>query len=473
MCTFYHDDFVIFFAVYSSSHESTPTLPFTDNFANLNAWTIVDGTWTQIASGAQASSSSEALIHSGSKTWTNYQITTQVTIPAGGEASIVFRLTDSNNFYWAGIGCWKHQYSISKVIAGTYSEITSSGTSSSNGAGTYTLKVVAQGSTITLYVNDVSRLTTTDTTFVSGAIGLRTYATTMQVSSLSASTPTPNPTSTPAATPQPNPTSTPSPTPTQNPTPTPTPTLPFTDNFANLNAWTIVDGTWTQIASGAQASSSSEALIHSGSKTWTNYQITTQVTIPAGGEASIVFRLTDSNNFYWAGIGCWKHQYSISKVIAGTYSEITSSGTSSSNGAGTYTLKVVAQGSTITLYVNDVSRLTTTDTTFVSGAIGLRTYATTMQVSSLSASTPTPNPTSTPAATPQPNPTSTPSPTPTQNPTPTPTPAPTSIPTPNPSSGTYSYTISMLGSSYILKNGNTGIIEYQSTKPNPSIHQSL
>ena len=181
--------------------------------------------------------------------------------------------------------------------------------------------------------------------------------------------------------------------------------------------------------------------MYSGAKSWTNYQITTQASISAGGEASIVFRFGDSNNYYWAGIGCWTHQYSISKVFAGTYSEITSSGTSSSNGAGTYTLKIVAQGSTISLYVNGVSVLTTTDTTFVTGAIGLRTYGTTMQVNSLSASTPTPNP------------------------TPTATPTPTPIPTPNPPTGTYSYTISVSGSNYILKNEATGQTEYQSTNP--------
>ena len=113
-----------------------PTLPFTNNFANLNACTIVDGAWTTITNGAQGSSPSEALMYSGSTTWTDYQITTQATVPAGGEASIVFRLGDSNNYYWAGIGCWKHQYSISKVVGGKYSEIKSSGTATSNSAGT-------------------------------------------------------------------------------------------------------------------------------------------------------------------------------------------------------------------------------------------------------------------------------------------------------------------------------------------------
>lgn len=232
----------------------------------------------------------------------------------------------------------------------------------------------------------------------------------------------------------PTPTPSPTPTPTSIPTPTPTPTLPFNDNFANLNAWTIVDGTWTPTSGGVQGSSSAEALMYAGPSSWTDYQITTPVTISAGGEASIVFRFSDSNDFYWAGIGDWGHQYSISKVVGGTYSEIKGSGTASSNGAGTYSLQVVAQGSTITLNVNNVLVLTTTDSTFASGAIGLRTYDSTMQVGSISASTPAPTPTPTATPTPSPSPSPTPTPTPTPNPTltPTPTPEPTATPTPTP-----------------------------------------
>jgi len=203
------------------------------------------------------------------------------------------------------------------------------------------------------------------------------------------------------------------------------PTLPFTDNFANLNAWTIVDGTWTLRNGGVQGTSSTEAVIFAGSSSWANYQITAVVTLPAGQFAGIVFRYSNSNNYYWAGIGDWGNQYGISKVVGGVNSEIIGSGTASSNGAGTYTLKVVTQGSTITLYVNSILVLTTTDTTFASGAIGLRTYNTTIEVESISASTPAPTPTPSPTPTSSPTPTPSPTPRPTQTPTPTPSPSPT------------------------------------------------
>ena len=39
-------------------------------------------------------------------------------------------------------------------------------------------------------------------------------------------------------------------------TTTPTLTLPFIDNFANLDAWTGIDGTWDLVNGGVQALSS-------------------------------------------------------------------------------------------------------------------------------------------------------------------------------------------------------------------------
>ena len=219
-----------------------------------------------------------------------------------------------------------------------------------------------------------------------------------------------------------------------------TPTLPFIDNFANLNSWTVVDGTWTPMSGSVQGRgyASAEALMYSGSSSWTDYQITANVTTQAGQFAGIVFRYVDSNNYYWAGIGDWGNQYGISKAVGGAYSEINGSGTASSNVAGTYILKVIVQGSTITLYVNNILVLTTTDATFGSGAIGLRTFATTIQVSSISVSVPTPTPTPSPTPTPtfSPSPTATPTPSTSSTPTPTtgPSPTPTATPTPTPSS---------------------------------------
>jgi hypothetical protein len=169
----------------------------------------------------------------------------------------------------------------------------------------------------------------------------------------------------------------------------PSATIPWSEKFANLNAWVIVDGVWTLISGGVQGTSSTgEALMVAGNPTWTDYSITAPITIAAAAEASIVFRYQNPTNFYWAGLGLWGHQYSISKVVNGTYSELVSSGLQSANPAGTYQLQVIVSGSNIELYVNGVLALTVTDTSLASGEIGLRTVNSTMQAASVNVTTP-------------------------------------------------------------------------------------
>jgi hypothetical protein len=265
---------------YSYNSKPASTSPFTDNFANLNAWTVVDGTWTLVGNGAQGTSSTEALMYAGSASWTDYQITAPVTISAGGEAAIVFRYNDQNNFYWAGLGCWGNQYSISKSVAGTDSEITNSGTSASNPAGTYTLEVVAQGTTISFYVDNVLELTTTDSSLTSGAIGFRTYDSTMQVGNVDVSSVT---TPTPISSPNP-PTATtspaPSPTTTTSVASTPTSTVPA----STANPTSTSNPTPSATASPSTATSPATAqsvATASPASTGTSSPNPTSTTIPA------------------------------------------------------------------------------------------------------------------------------------------------------------------------------------------------
>jgi hypothetical protein len=249
-----------------------------------------------------------------------------------------------------------------------------------------------------------------------------------------------------------------------------TSTLPFMDNFANLNSWTVVDGTWTPVSGSVQGKgyASAEALMYAGSSSWTDYQITANVTTQAGQFAGIVFRYVDSNNYYWAGIGDWGNQYGISKVVGGVYSEINGSGTAASNGAGTYILKVIAQGSTITLYVNNNLVLTTTDATFASGAIGLRTFATTIQVSSLGVSMPTPTTTPSPSPTVTPTPSASPSPTPTTSPSPTPAATPTPTPSPSPTPSPIQFSPSPSPTPATTPESNSTPTPMQSSSPSSS-----
>jgi len=265
----------IFQGAVSGGGGTGPTIPFQDNFANLNNWTLIDGTWTLISGGVQGTSSTgEALMVAGNPAWTDYSIASPITIAAAAEASIVFRYQNSTNFYWAGLGLWGHQYSISKVVNGTYSELISSGLQSANPAGTYQLQVIVSGSNIELYVNGVLALTVTDTSLTSGEIGLRTVNSTMKAASVNVTTPI---------------------TPTYFVNWTITPTsgnLPFTISFSGYlsrfsntpDAGTIINGETIQIQTQAP-----------GSSTWVNTGIseTTGTGTSGNGYFSGTWKLTE------------------------------------------------------------------------------------------------------------------------------------------------------------------------------------
>jgi hypothetical protein len=133
----------------------------------------------------------DALISAGNGTWLNYEVTGTckiVTGSASNEVSLVVRMADSLNFYWMGLGCWGHEYSISKAVNGVCTELEYSGVIGDVDANVdYVLKAVCDGSTLELWVDGDKKLEATDTSLTSGRLGVRTYNATVQVSALSAS----------------------------------------------------------------------------------------------------------------------------------------------------------------------------------------------------------------------------------------------------------------------------------------------
>lgn len=171
--------------------------------------------------------------------------------------------------------------------------------------------------------------------------------------------------------------------PTESPAPSPTPTQsPTSLSWAGLN-WTIVDGTWNVINNTVFGSGSAEALVTADNTNQTNYQVTMNTIIIGGvtkNESSIVIRYVDANNFYWMGVGCWGHEFSISRMLNGVATEIVSYGLESNLQRGvTYTLTGVANSNILTLYVNEIQVLQIADSAFGFGAFGIRTFDSSLQ----------------------------------------------------------------------------------------------
>jgi hypothetical protein len=169
----------------------------------------------------------------------------------------------------------------------------------------------------------------------------------------------------------------------------PVASLPWTDPLNSLTNWTVIDGTWSASYGVLSGSNSPEALIVAGNSAWTNYQVAVQTIINVGAatnESSVVIRFTDSNDFYWMGLGCYGYAYAICKMAAGTGTLLAGSGSSSSLVQGqTYTLLAVANGSTFSLYVDGSLVLQVSDSAFSQGKLGVRTFNSSIQVLSITA----------------------------------------------------------------------------------------
>jgi hypothetical protein len=126
--------------------------------------------------------------------------------------------------------------------------------------------------------------------------------------------------------------------------------------FGSLNNWSAVKGIWTLsngVLSGS-ASTNDWALIHAGDASWTNYQVTVNMSLlNSNDEACLVVRYIDSVNFYWIGLGVLSHKYSIGRVVNDVYTELASSGLSSELQAGrSYAVTVVAVSGLLKMYVD-------------------------------------------------------------------------------------------------------------------------
>lgn len=162
-------------------------------------------------------------------------------------------------------------------------------------------------------------------------------------------------------------------------------TLPFYENFANLDRWIVGAGTWTvannTLTGTAPADSLGIIYTGAGSESWTDYEVSADVVIvQTVKEASLALRVRDNINYYFIGIGMWGHQYSIAKVVNDTHTEIIGIGSSADLVYGqTYKVKAVAIGSLLQLWVDGSKVLETTDASLASGAVGCRIWGSVAQ----------------------------------------------------------------------------------------------
>jgi pectate lyase len=170
---------------------------------------------------------------------------------------------------------------------------------------------------------------------------------------------------------------------------TPTPTLPqgttlFSDDFesGNANNWVPTTGTWSVVLdSGSYVyyqSTTSEGRTSAGSSSWTNYAVEAKVKIDnfnGANRAYVCGRYRDGNNYYCASLyNSSGGTLEIRRKVGGSSTTLVSK-TNVGFAAGTwYTVKLVRNGSNISIYLNGTQVLTATDSSLTSGAVGLIGY---------------------------------------------------------------------------------------------------
>ena len=335
-----------------------PPAPFSDGFDNGTAqWTTYGGTWAIAASNytVNAGTGFKAVANG-----TNFAgLIFEADIMAnGGDTGIIFRASnfavgaDSYMGYYAGINT-NGNVILGKAnnnwtqLAATPMTITANTW--------YHIKVVAVGSLIKVYVTDMNtpKITVTDTSYVSGAVGLRTYNSTSKFDNVSAKS-------------------------------------IFIDTFDNgTGNWSVIDGAWSIVTSQYNVNAGPGYKAIAAGTNFGDVTLEGDVNV-SGGNAGFIFR---GSNFsagadayfgYYAGID------SGGNVVLGlsTGSWIQLGSFAMSIPANTWIhLKVVAAGSSIQVYVTDMAtpKITVTDSTYSSGAIGLRTYNATAKFDAINA----------------------------------------------------------------------------------------
>ncbi|WP_138756102.1 3-keto-disaccharide hydrolase [Paenibacillus sinopodophylli] len=171
-------------------HEYTGSVPvpvtlFSDTFedGNANGWTTSGGSWAVQSDGTlsyvQSAISGEFIAYAGDIAWTDYSVEADIKIISnGGNAGILFRYQDANNFYMLRLNDTSNTVDLYKKKAGTLQLLTSA--SSPISAGQFIrLKASISGGNITGYVNGTWALTWAGNPaeLQTGKIGLRSHST--------------------------------------------------------------------------------------------------------------------------------------------------------------------------------------------------------------------------------------------------------------------------------------------------------
>ncbi|MEK3885705.1 family 16 glycoside hydrolase [Paenibacillus sp. PL2-23] len=337
------------------------TILFSDDFESGTAtgWTTTSGTWSVMTDGTMAYRQSDTSVANakavnGSASWADYEVSAKVKAAsfAGSLSGIGIdaRYQDASNKYTFSYSTNGNILKIQRTAGGTSTDLVTKAYTFNTGAW-YTFKAVMNGNTLEFWVNGVLELTTTDSTYATGMIGLFSHRADTRFDDVTVST-----LSSAGST-------------------------LLSDNFESGSAagWTTTSGTWAVMTDGTQVYQQSDnsvpnAKAVSGSAAWTDYEVSAQVKAQSFGSAyagiGLDARYQDASNKYTFSYSTNGNILKIQRTAGGTSTDLVTKAYTFNTGTW-YTFKAVVSGNTLEFWVNGVKELTVTDSTFSTGMIGL------------------------------------------------------------------------------------------------------
>ncbi len=129
----------------------------------------------------QSSLATDVHMEFGDTAWEDYEINLEARKDGGNEGFLIlFRAPDSDNFYWLNLGGWGNTlHAIEKEVNGGRSVVTSQVSGSINTDQWYNIRIRCEGNNFQVWLDDspLFNYTDTDNPYMTGEIGLGTWAT--------------------------------------------------------------------------------------------------------------------------------------------------------------------------------------------------------------------------------------------------------------------------------------------------------
>jgi len=204
----------------------------------------------------------------------------------------------------------------------------------------YRLKVLVDNGNIRVFVNDALKINYNDSTYTSGAIGVRGgFGNSVRFDNITIGT------------------------------------LIANTDFANANGWNTYGGSWSIVNGEYSVNSGSADKSILGTNNFTNYVIEGDINLASGNQGSIIFNVNnpavgaDALQGYGAGLDAagtvWLGRFN------NGWTPLTSAAMTVSSNTW-YHMKIVYDNGSIAVYVNGALKLTASDSTYRSGRVGVR-----------------------------------------------------------------------------------------------------